>query len=66
MILQNLLTSSERVVFLGLEAYGSSQTRGQIRASGSCWPMPQPQQHGVEAASVTYTTAHSHAGSVTH
>ena len=27
----------------------------------SCWPMPQPQQVGVQAASATYTTAHGKA-----
>ena len=32
----------------------------------SCWPMPQPQQCGILAASVSYTTAHGNAGSFTH
>ena len=32
----------------------------------SCWPMPQPQQLWIWAASVTYTTAHDNAGSLTH
>ena len=41
-------------------AYGSSQARSQIGAT------PQPQQQGLQAASVTYTTAHGHAGSSTH
>ena len=27
---------------------------------------PQPQQRGIRAASVTYTTARGHAGSLTH
>ena len=36
-------------------AYGSSQNRGQKQ--------PKPQQHGIQAASVTYTTAQSNAGS---
>ena len=35
---------------------GSSLARGQ--ASYSCHPKPQPQQHRIQAASVTYTTAH--------
>ena len=46
-------------------AYGGSQARGQIRAI-SRWPMPQPQQHTIPAASATYITAHSNAVSLTH
>ena len=34
--------------------------------SSSCWPMPQPQQCRVQAMSVTYTTAHTNMGSLTH
>ena len=30
------------------------------------WPTPQPQQLGIRAASATYTSAHSHAGFLTH
>ena len=46
-------------------AYGGSQ------AGGSNWscshqPMPEPQQRGIQATSVTYTTAHGNAGSLTH
>ena len=46
-------------------AYGGSQARGPIgaAATGLC---TQPQQLGVQAESVTYTTAHSNAGSLTH
>ena len=43
-------------------AYGNFQTRGQI----SCQPMPQPQQRGIQVASVSYTTTHENAGSLTH
>ena len=32
----------------------------------SCWPTPEPQQCKIWAASVTYTTAHSNARSLTH
>ena len=32
----------------------------------SCRPMPQPRQLGIQAVSVTYTTAHGNAGSLTH
>ena len=31
-----------------------------------CWPMPQPQQCQIRAASATYTTAHKNARSLTH
>ena len=34
--------------------------------SCSRWPTPQPQQRQIRAASGTYTTAHSNAGSLTH
>ena len=32
----------------------------------SCQPMPEPQQRQIQAAPVTYTTAHCNAGSLTH
>ena len=32
----------------------------------SLWPMPQSYQHGLQAASATYTAAHGNAGSLTH
>ena len=32
----------------------------------SCWPIPQPQLHSIQAASVTYTTALGNTGSLTH
>ena len=41
-------------------AYGSPQARGQIRAT------PQPWQHRVQAAAVTYTTACGSTRSLTH
>ena len=44
-------------------AYGGSQARDQI--SYSCQPTPQSQQLRIQAASVTYTTAHGNAGSST-
>ena len=34
--------------------------------SYSCWPVPQPQQHQIQVVNVTYNTAHSNAGSLTH
>ena len=45
--------------------YGSSLARGRIRVA-SCWPTPEPQQHGIWAPSVTYTTVHSSTRSLTH
>ena len=45
-------------------AYGGSQARSQIGAA-RCQPMPQPQQRWIYAASVTYTTAHGNARSLT-
>ena len=45
-------------------AYGSSQARGWIGATAGA--MPQSQQHRIWAESVTYTTAHSNARSLTH
>ena len=46
-------------------AYGGSQARGSDR-SCSRRPTPQPQPHGIQAASATYTTARGNAGSLTH
>ena len=45
-------------------AYGGSQARGQIGAAAA--GLPQPQQLRIQAVSVTYTTAHGNAGSLTH
>ena len=38
----------------------------ELNQSYSCWPTPQPQQLGSRAASVTCTTAHGNARSLTH
>ena len=46
------------------KAYGSSQARGWIRAVAAS-PIPQPQQCRIWAMSLTYTTAHANAGSLT-
>ena len=32
----------------------------------SCWPTPQPQQHGIWTMSLTYTATYGNAGSLTH
>ena len=37
-----------------------------VESSYSCQPVTQPQQHQILAVSVTYSTAHSNAGSFTH
>ena len=54
-------------IFVGLQTWHMEVPRlgGSIR-SCSCRPMLQPQQHGIPATSVTYTTAHSNARSLTH
>ena len=43
-------------------AYRSCQAKGLIGAV-AVGPKPQPQQHGIQALSATYTTAHSNARS---
>ena len=45
-------------------ACGGSQARGLISCSHR--PVPEPQQHQIQAAPATYTTAHSNTGSLTH
>ena len=54
-------------VFLGphLQHMEVPRLRGS-NWSCSCWPMPEPQQRGIRAASATYTPAHSNTGSLTH
>ena len=47
------------------KAHGGSQARVLIRAVAA-WPTPQPQQCQIQAVSVTFTTAHSNAESLTH
>ena len=46
-------------------AYRGSQARGQIGAVAASLH-PSPEQRGIWATSVTYTTAHNNAGSLTH
>jgi len=53
-------------VFLGLHPWYMEVPRLGQNRSCSCWPAPQPQQCGIQAASATYTTAHSNTGSLTH
>ena len=47
-------------------AYGGSHARGLIGAVAAGLRTPEPQQHGIRAASATYTTTHGNAGSLTH
>ena len=49
-----------------LAAYGSSQEVPRWNQSCGSWSTPQPQYHQIQALSVTYTTAHGNAGSLTH
>ena len=42
-------------------AYGGSHARGLIGAVAAGLRTPEPQQHGIRAASATYTTAHPNA-----
>ena len=51
--------------WVALVAYEGSQARGLIRAIAAK-PTPGPQQCGIWAASVTYTTAQGNSGSLTH
>ena len=37
-----------------------------VESELSCWPIPQPQLHSIQAASVTYTIAQGNTGSLTH
>ena len=37
-----------------------------MNRSCSCWPTSEPEQHPIWVTSVTYTTAHSNSGSLSH
>ena len=53
-------------VSLGLYLRHTEVPRLGVQSNQSCWPMAQTQKCGIRAASVTYTTAHSNARSLTH
>ena len=53
-------------VFLGPHLWHMEVPRLVSSWSCSRQPRPQPWQHRIRAASVTYTTAHGNAGSLTH
>ena len=53
------------IVFLGPHSQHMEIPRLGLNWSYSCWPVPQPQQHTIQATSAIYTTAHSNAGSLT-
>ena len=66
-------TSSPTLVlsclFCGVGLFRAAPTSyGGSRSNWSCshWPIPQPQQHQIQAESVIYTTAHCNTGSLTH
>ena len=42
--------------FLGPHLWLTEVPRLGVDQSCSCWPTPQPQQQGIQAPSVTYTT----------
>ena len=52
--------------FLGPHLKHMDVPRLGVESSCSCWPIPQPQQCGIQAASANYTTAHVNAGSFIH
>ena len=60
----NFLFFSPTVFRAAPEAYGSPQAG--VESEFSCWCMPQPQQSGIQAISVTYTTVHGNAWSLIH
>ena len=53
-------------VLLGPNPQHMEVPRLGVNRSCSCWPKPEPQQCQIQAMSVTYTIAHSNAGSLTH
>ena len=53
-------------VFLGPHPWQLEVPRLGSNRSCSCWHTPQPQQFGIRALSVTYTTGHGNARSLTH
>ena len=52
--------------FLGLHLWHMEVARLGSNWCSSCQPMPQPQQLRIPATSVTYTSGHSNARSLTH
>ena len=54
------------IVFLGLHWRHMEVPRLGSKSELQLRPAVQPQQHGIQAKSVTYTTAHSNARSLTH
>ena len=52
--------------FLGPHPQHMESPRLGVESEPRCQPTPQPQQRRIRASSVTYTTAHSNAGSLTH
>ena len=53
-------------VFLGPQLQHVEVPRLGSNQRYCCWPMPEPEQGQIQAMSVTYTTCHSNAGSLTH
>ena len=53
-------------VFLGLHPWHVQVPSYVSNGRCNCWPTPQPQQHQIPAASVTYTTARGNTRPLTH
>ena len=53
-------------VFLGPHPRHIEVSRLGVQSELYPWPTPEPQQHGIRAASATYTTAHGNTRSLTH
>ena len=54
------------ILSLGPHLWHMEISRLGVQSELSYWPTAQPQQHQIQGASVTYTTAHSNARSLTH
>ena len=53
-------------LFLGLYLRHMEVSMLEIELELQLWSTPQPQQHGIQAASTTYATTHSNTGCLTH
>ena len=52
--------------FLGPHLWHMDVPRLRVKSELQLPPTPQPQQRRIQATSITYTTAHSNTGSLTH
>ena len=63
---QSKVTKTHFFFLLGPHLWHVEVPRLGVKWSCSCQPTPQPEQHGIWAVSMTYTTAHGYAKSITH